>query len=639
MALNFPQSPALNDVYTYNGWSWRWNGTSWVTNTLIVGPSGPTGPLGPTGATGVQGPTGAQGDRYSTTSSTPLSIPTDGSTVTITVGTGLAYTIGQEVVVAYDLTRQFYLEITTYNSVTGSMSGVTSSKIGSGTFSAWTVNLTGVAGIPGASGPTGVAGPTGATGVVGVTGATGPIGVTGATGVIGVSGATGVAGVTGPTGATGVQGIQGVIGVSGATGIQGVIGVSGATGVQGVVGVTGATGVQGIQGVIGVSGATGIQGVIGVSGATGVVGVTGATGSGYYATSTTSFLIGTGSKAFTTQANLAYVAGQYVRISYSVTPTNWMEGQVTSYTGTTLTVNVTLISGSGTFASWNISAAGIQGATGVIGVSGATGVQGVIGVSGATGIQGVIGVSGATGVQGVIGVSGATGIQGVIGVSGATGVQGVIGVSGATGVQGVIGVSGATGPIGVTGATGVGITGATGVIGVSGATGPRGVTGATGATNIPTVDVYPASPVDGDLFWDTNTGTIKIWYVDADGGQWVDALTGSMGPQGATGASGPRSIIPNAQTSSYTLQVSDVGKYISITTGGVTVPAAIFSAGDIVSVYNNSGGSQTITSGASVTMYLGGSSTTGNRSLSQRGVCTILCVGTNTFVAMGVGLA
>jgi hypothetical protein len=238
-------------------------------------------------------------------------------------------------------------------------------------------------------------------------------------------------------------------------------------------------------------------------------------------------------------------------------------------------------------------------------------------------------VTGATGVQGAVGVTG---------VSGATGVQGVTGVSGATGVQGVTGVSGATGPIGVTGATGVGITGATGVIGVSGATGPIGVTGATGASNIPTVSTFPASPVDGDLFWDTNTGTIKIWYVDLDGGQWVDALTGSMGPNGATGASGPTALIANSQTGAYTLQVSDVGKYISITTGGVTVPTSVFSAGDVVSVYNNSGGSQTITSAGGVTMYLGGTSTTGNRPLAQRGVATILCVGSNTFVAMGIGL-
>jgi hypothetical protein len=86
------------------------------------------------------------------------------------------------------------------------------------------------------------------------------------------------------------------------------------------------------------------------------------------------------------------------------------------------------------------------------------------------------------------------------------------------------------------------------------------------------------------------------------------------------------------------LAATDVGKYINITTGGVTVPASTFSSGDVVSVYNNSGSNQTITQGGSVTMYLGGTATTGNRTLAQRGVATILCVGTNTFVAMGIGL-
>jgi hypothetical protein len=140
------------------------------------------------------------------------------------------------------------------------------------------------------------------------------------------------------------------------------------------------------------------------------------------------------------------------------------------------------------------------------------------------------------------------------------------------------------------------------------------------------------------LYWDTETGTIKIWYVDQDGGQWVDALTGSVGPQGPTGATGPTSVPPNSQTAAYTLQSTDVGKYINITTGGVTVPSGIFSSGDVVSIYNNSGSNQTITQGTSVTMYLGGTATTGNRTLAQRGVATILCVGTNTFVSMGIGL-
>lgn len=100
----------------------------------------------------------------------------------------------------------------------------------------------------------------------------------------------------------------------------------------------------------------------------------------------------------------------------------------------------------------------------------------------------------------------------------------------------------------------------------------------------------------------------------------------------------PGTIPQNSQSSAYILTISDVGKHVSISTGGVTVPSGVFSAGDVVSVYNNSAFSQTITQGGSVTMYLVGTATTGNRTLAQRGVATILCVGTNTFVAMGGGL-
>ncbi len=82
----------------------------------------------------------------------------------------------------------------------------------------------------------------------------------------------------------------------------------------------------------------------------------------------------------------------------------------------------------------------------------------------------------------------------------------------------------------------------------------------------------------------------------------------------------------------------DVGKHISITTGGVTVPNSVFNVGDAVSIYNNSGSNQTITQGASTTLRSAGTANTGNRTLAQYGVCTILCVGSNIFVISGAGL-
>ncbi|WP_247903387.1 hypothetical protein [Bradyrhizobium sp. 131] len=93
----------------------------------------------------------------------------------------------------------------------------------------------------------------------------------------------------------------------------------------------------------------------------GVTGATGPTGAGYGGTSTTSLAIGTGSKAFTTQAGLAYTNGARVRASSAANTSNWMEGLVT-YSGTTLTMTADKTGGSGTKADWNLNVVGQPGA-------------------------------------------------------------------------------------------------------------------------------------------------------------------------------------------------------------------------------------------------------------------------------------
>jgi len=98
-------------------------------------------------------------------------------------------------------------------------------------------------------------------------------------------------------------------------------------------------------------------------------------------------------------------------------------------------------------------------------------------------------------------------------------------------------------------------------------------------------------------------------------------------------------LIPiNVQASTYTLQLSDHGKFIS-TASGVTIPANIFSIGHNITIYNSSTSDITITQGSGVTMYQIGTNTTGNRTLAQKGLATILCVATNTFVIAGGGLS
>jgi hypothetical protein len=113
-------------------------------------------------------------------------------------------------------------------------------------------------------------------------------------------------------------------------------------------------------------------------------------------------------------------------------------------------------------------------------------------------------------------------------------------------------------------------------------------------------------------------------------------FTGSFDEVGAAAIQG---IPQNSQTTSYTLLATDQGKHISITTGGVTVPSGVFAVGDAVSIFNNSGSDQTITQGGSVTLRKAGSADTGNRTLKQYGVATVLCVASNTFAITGTGLS
>ena len=102
---------------------------------------------------------------------------------------------------------------------------------------------------------------------------------------------------------------------------------------------------------------------------------------------------------------------------------------------------------------------------------------------------------------------------------------------------------------------------------------------------------------------------------------------------------GLRNLPQVSKTSAYTLIATDTGKHISITTGGVTVASGVFSIGDIVTIFNNSSSSQTITQGSSVTLRQAGTSNTGNRSLAQYGTATLMCVASNVFVISGSGLS
>ena len=94
----------------------------------------------------------------------------------------------------------------------------------------------------------------------------------------------------------------------------------------------------------------------------------------------------------------------------------------------------------------------------------------------------------------------------------------------------------------------------------------------------------------------------------------------------------------NSQSGSYTLVKSDAGKHI-YNTSTTECPANVFAAGDMITIYNNSGSTQNVNQGSGLTMYLSdGEGNSGNRDLKQRCVCTVLYTSTTEAVISGGGL-
>jgi hypothetical protein len=92
------------------------------------------------------------------------------------------------------------------------------------------------------------------------------------------------------------------------------------------------------------------------------------------------------------------------------------------------------------------------------------------------------------------------------------------------------------------------------------------------------------------------------------------------------------------KTSSYTLATSDTGEYVEVGTGGsITIPDATFSAGDIVSIFNNTTGDVTITCSITTAYKAGDDTDVASLTLATRGLATILFIsGTECVVAGNV---
>jgi hypothetical protein len=157
MPLDFPTSPTLNEIYTFGGSSWIWNGTAWnvysivsgnvvtqlngltggvtlaagsnvtltpVGNTITIssaggsggggatGATGPTGPQGNTGATGATGATGPVGDYV-------ISLSGLTGAVGLTDGSGIGLSVSGNTLTFSNT------GVLSFNGLTGAVTGVT----------------------------------------------------------------------------------------------------------------------------------------------------------------------------------------------------------------------------------------------------------------------------------------------------------------------------------------------------------------------------------------------------------------------------------------------------------------------------------------------------------------------------------
>jgi hypothetical protein len=532
--------------------------------TGTTGNPGTTGTTGNTGNPGTTGNTGTSGDVYSTTSFSliNLTLYLPGDTFSFTVPSGLAYTIGQIILVSNSLSTYFYATVSSYSDTTLTVVLISSVNTGPDEGSTpWDVNLAGAVGqqgLPGAKG---------------TTGNTGNPGTTGNTGNPGTTGNTGNPGTTGNTGNNGTKGINGINGNPGTTGNTGNPGTTGNTGNPGTTGNTGNPGTTGNTGNPGTTGNTGNPGTTGNTGNPGTTGTTGTPGDIYSTTSSTTVDLGGitigATVNLTVSSGLAYSIGQSVLIANSVD--NYFNATVSSYSSTTLSVVVVSKNGTGSLTPWAVNLAGAVGQAGEVGPRGTTGNTGNPGTTGNTGNPGTTGNTGNHGTTGNTGNPGTTGNTGNPGTTGNTGnpgttgntgnpgttgntgfgTTGTTGNAGTTGNTGNPGTTGNTGNPGTTGNTGFGTTGTTGNAGTTGNTGNPGTTGNTG---------FGTTGNTGNPGTTGNTGN------PGTTGNTGFGTTGNTGNPGTTGTTGtPGDIYSTTSSTTVDLDAITVGTTVNLT--------------------------------------------------------------------------
>jgi len=175
---------------------------------------------------------------------------------------------------------------------------------------------------------------------------------------------------------------------------------------------------------------------------------------------------------------------------------------------------------------------------------------------------------------------------------------------------------------------------------------PSGITGTTGtfsgAVSGTTGTFSGSVSVGGTITYEDVTNIDSVGIVTARTG--IKVLAGGINAVGVVTATGVsdsigtlRRLGVNAQGGAYAFVVGDAGKIIRSAGSGaaLTLNQNIFTAGDMISVFNVSGGNNTVVQGTGVTLHNTADAATGTRTIAAKGMCTIVCTASNEFAISG----
>ena len=146
---------------------------------------------------------------------------------------------------------------------------------------------------------------------------------------------------------------------------------------------------------------------------------------------------------------------------------------------------------------------------------------------------------------------------------------------------------------------------------------------------------YDGTTYKTDIYKVASSGNLALYH---DGNIRLQTTTAGVSVTGTvTDSTGElRTIVQNTQAGAYTLVAADAGKHI-LASGNITVPDSVFSAGQAITIVNNTASDLTITKGT--TLYNTADGSNANRTLATRGMATLLFTAADTAYISGAGLS